>query len=115
MHAAERAGQARAAMHSSALRISRLGDWLPIRRRPEDLATFEDGLRRAGLSELTPDDRIGPKGQWSNGASLHKEHWFRHSQHQHMMVRNMEASLYEPINVYKPIAPNFGIVDGPFE
>jgi len=27
----------------------------------------------------------------------------------------MEASLYEPINVYKPVAPNIGIVDGPFE
>jgi hypothetical protein len=25
------------------------------------------------------------------------------------------ASLYEPINVYKSIAPNIGIVDGPFE
>jgi hypothetical protein len=32
-----------------------------------------------------------------------------------MMVCNMEASLYEPINVYKPVAPNIGIVDGPFE
>jgi hypothetical protein len=44
-----------------------------------------------------------------------KEHWFRHSQHQHMMVCNMGASLYEPINVYKLAAPNIGIVDGPFE
>jgi hypothetical protein len=25
------------------------------------------------------------------------------------------ASLYEPTNVYKPVAPNIGIVDGPFE
>jgi hypothetical protein len=25
------------------------------------------------------------------------------------------ASLYDPINVYKPVAPNIGIVDGPFE
>jgi hypothetical protein len=25
------------------------------------------------------------------------------------------ASLYDPINVYKPIAPDVGIVDGPFE
>jgi TolB-like protein len=33
-----------------ALRISNLTDWLPI-RRPEDLATFADGLRRAGLPE----------------------------------------------------------------
>ena len=32
------------------LRISNLGDWLPI-RRPEDLALFGDGLRRAGLQE----------------------------------------------------------------
>lgn len=27
----------------------------------------------------------------------------------------MGASLYEPINVYKSLAPNIGIVDGPFE
>jgi hypothetical protein len=27
----------------------------------------------------------------------------------------MTATLYEPINVYKPLAPNIGIVDGPFE
>lgn len=27
----------------------------------------------------------------------------------------MGASLYEPINVYKPVAPDIGIVDGPFE
>jgi hypothetical protein len=27
----------------------------------------------------------------------------------------MGASLYEPINVYKPVAPHIGIVDGPFE
>jgi hypothetical protein len=27
----------------------------------------------------------------------------------------MGASLYEPINVYKPLASNLGIVDGPFE
>jgi hypothetical protein len=33
-----------------ALRISNLKDWLPL-RRPEDLATFADGLRRAGLPE----------------------------------------------------------------
>jgi hypothetical protein len=30
------------------LRISKLKDWLPI-RRPQDLATFAGGLRRAGL------------------------------------------------------------------
>jgi TolB-like protein len=33
-----------------ALRVSNLKDWLPI-HRPEDLATFVDGLRRAGLPE----------------------------------------------------------------
>jgi len=27
----------------------------------------------------------------------------------------MPATLYEPINVYKPIGPQLGIVDGPFE
>jgi TolB-like protein len=32
------------------LRISHLDDWLPI-RRPQDLATFTDGLRRAGLPD----------------------------------------------------------------
>jgi hypothetical protein len=32
------------------LRISNLGDWLPI-HRPQDLATFSDGLRKAGLPE----------------------------------------------------------------
>jgi hypothetical protein len=32
------------------LRISNLEDWLPI-RRPQDLATFADGLRKAGLPE----------------------------------------------------------------
>jgi hypothetical protein len=31
-----------------ALRISTLNDWLPL-HRPDDLATFADGLRRAGL------------------------------------------------------------------
>lgn len=33
-----------------ALRISNLKNWLPV-RRPEDLATLTDGLRRAGLPE----------------------------------------------------------------
>ena len=33
-----------------ALRISNLNDWIPI-RRPEHLATFAEGLRRAGLPE----------------------------------------------------------------
>ena len=32
------------------LRLSRVADWLPL-RRPEDLAIFADGLRRAGLPE----------------------------------------------------------------
>ncbi len=32
------------------LRISSLKEWLPI-RRPEDLATLADGLRKAGLQE----------------------------------------------------------------
>ena len=31
------------------------------------------------------------------------------------MGRNMAAALYEPINVYKPVAANIGVVDGPFE
>ncbi len=31
-----------------ALRIATIGDWLPI-RRPQDLATLSDGLRKAGL------------------------------------------------------------------
>jgi hypothetical protein len=31
------------------------------------------------------------------------------------MACNLGASLYEPINVYKPVAPDIGIVDGPFE
>jgi TolB-like protein len=52
---AGRADQARRAMYhlhqlDPTLRISSLEDWLPI-RRPEDLATFADGLRRAGLPE----------------------------------------------------------------
>lgn len=31
------------------------------------------------------------------------------------MERKVGATLYEPTNVYKPLAPNIGIVDGPFE
>jgi len=27
----------------------------------------------------------------------------------------MDAALYEPLNVYKPVAANIGVVDGPFE
>src|SRR6516165_3924313 len=30
-------------------------------------------------------------------------------------VRNLAATLYDPINVYKPVGPDIGIVDGPFE
>jgi TolB-like protein len=52
---AGRTDEARRAMNhlrqlDSTLRISNLEDWLPI-HRPEDLATFADGLRRAGLPE----------------------------------------------------------------
>ena len=52
---AGRTDEARRAMHhlrqlDPALRLSNLRDWLPI-HRPEDLATFADGLRRAGLPE----------------------------------------------------------------
>jgi TolB-like protein len=52
---AGRTGEARRAMDhlrrlDPALRISNLKDWLPI-RRPEDLATFAAGLRKAGLPE----------------------------------------------------------------
>jgi hypothetical protein len=32
------------------LRLGNLSDWLPI-RRPEDLATFANGLRKAGLPD----------------------------------------------------------------
>jgi hypothetical protein len=31
------------------------------------------------------------------------------------MICNMGASLYDLINVYKPVASNIGIVDGPVE
>lgn len=52
---AGRADQARQAMDQvggldPALRISNFQDWLPL-RRPENLATFADGLRKAGLPE----------------------------------------------------------------
>jgi TolB-like protein/Flp pilus assembly protein TadD len=52
---AGRADEARRAMDhlrqlDPTLRVSNLADWLPI-RRPEDLATFADGLRKAGLPE----------------------------------------------------------------
>jgi TolB-like protein/class 3 adenylate cyclase/tetratricopeptide (TPR) repeat protein len=52
---AGRIDQAQRAMHhvrelDPALRLSTLEGWLPF-RRPEDRATFADGLRRAGLPE----------------------------------------------------------------
>jgi TolB-like protein len=52
---AGRTDEARRAMDhlrqlDSTLRISTIKDWLPI-RRPEDLAAFADGLRKAGLPE----------------------------------------------------------------
>jgi TolB-like protein len=52
---AGRTDEARRAMNhlrqlDPTLRISNLRDWLPI-HRPEDLATFADGLRRAGLPD----------------------------------------------------------------
>ena len=52
---AGRTDEARPAMQhlrrlDPSLRVSNLGDWLPI-HRPEDLTTFADGLRRAGLPE----------------------------------------------------------------
>jgi TolB-like protein/Flp pilus assembly protein TadD len=52
---AGRTDQARRAMQrlrelDPTLRISNLTDWLPI-RRPSDLVTFADGLRKAGLPE----------------------------------------------------------------
>jgi TolB-like protein len=52
---AGRAGEARRAMDhlrelDPTLRISNLKEWLPL-QRPEHLATFGDGLRRAGLPE----------------------------------------------------------------
>ena len=52
---AGRADEARRAMNhlrglDPSLRIAHLKDWLPI-RRPEDLDTFANGLRRTGLPE----------------------------------------------------------------
>jgi hypothetical protein len=52
---AGRTDEARRAMDhlrrlDATLRISSLEDWLPI-HRPQDLATFAEGLRRAGLPE----------------------------------------------------------------
>lgn len=52
---AGREDEARRAMHrlrelDPTLRISKLGEWLRI-RRPEDLCILSEGLRRAGLRE----------------------------------------------------------------
>jgi hypothetical protein len=52
---AGRTDEARRAMEhlrelDSTLRISNLKDWLPI-HRPQDLAIFADGLRKAGLPD----------------------------------------------------------------
>jgi tetratricopeptide (TPR) repeat protein len=52
---AGRGSEARLAMQQlrqldPALRLSQLGDWLPF-RRPQDLAIFSDGLRKAGLPQ----------------------------------------------------------------
>jgi TolB-like protein/Tfp pilus assembly protein PilF len=52
---ADRMDEAKRAMRhlrqiDSALRLSNLRDWFPL-HRPEDLATFADGLRRAGLPD----------------------------------------------------------------
>ena len=52
---AGRTDEARRAMQhvrrlDPALRIANLKDWLPL-QRPEDLAMFADGLRKAGLPE----------------------------------------------------------------
>jgi hypothetical protein len=32
------------------LRISNIADWLPL-RQPQDIARYEEGLRKAGLPE----------------------------------------------------------------
>lgn len=45
-----RRAMAHARRIDTALRISNVGDWVVL-RRPEDLATFVEGLRRAGLPE----------------------------------------------------------------
>ena len=34
---------------------------------------------------------------------------------QHIGDLHRGSSLYEPINVYKPLAPDIGVVEGPFE
>ena len=52
---AGRTDEARRAMHllhqlDPALRTANIKDWLPL-RRPQDLATLADGLRKAGLPE----------------------------------------------------------------
>ncbi len=39
----------------------------------------------------------------------------RYSVHESIRKMTVGASLYEPINVFKPMGPDIGIVDGPFE
>ncbi len=39
----------------------------------------------------------------------------RYSIHESIRKMTVGASLYEPINVFKPMGPDIGIVDGPFE
>ena len=39
----------------------------------------------------------------------------RYSVQEAIRAVTVGASLYEPINVYKPMGPDIGIVDGPFE
>jgi hypothetical protein len=58
----------------------------------------------AGLDQGPPLPVVSGRGslQYARRTSRH-------------MMPPMGASLYEPINVYKPLAPNIGIVDGPFE
>lgn len=48
------------------LRVSSVTDWLPI-HRPEDQATFADGLRRAGLPPIAKDLQSQPSIQPSPG------------------------------------------------
>ena len=59
---------------------------------------------RAGRSQDRESDRLRALGRSGQPAPRYGN-----------FDRNMGASLYEPINVYKPLAPDIGIVDGPFE
>src|SRR6516165_12262657 len=46
---------------------------------------------------------------------LQTSHDQRYSVQEAIRKMTVGASLYEPINVYKPMGPDIGIVDGPFE